>query len=97
MSVLIIAGVSNMAGVSKASGNQYSMNRVIALIPSENRDTANYSLKSLGLRTVELEVGSNCYQALHDRFQQNFKGLPVPIDVETSMNGEGKTVITGVK
>ncbi|ANE55661.1 hypothetical protein AYM39_11105 [Methylomonas sp. DH-1] len=73
------------------------MPRANVLVPFTGRQSANFQSNGAGLSTIELNVGDNCFDALQAQFVGKFKGLPVPIDVDTSMGEGGVTIIVGVK
>jgi hypothetical protein len=97
MSVLIIAGLTNTSGHSTRTGSDYSIREVTILMPGENRTYPNRSVLETGLRPVNLSCSEQAFQSLQSIFREKFKGLPVPVDCETSMNAEGKTSIASVK
>jgi hypothetical protein len=97
MSVLIIAGLNYTTGHSTRTGSDYTIREVTILMPGESRSFPNRSVQEIGLRPVNLSCSEQAFQSLLAIFREKYKGLPVPVDCETSMNAEGKTSIASVK
>lgn len=97
MPTMIFSSVFKNTGTAKATGNPFSIPRANVLVPFLGRNSATFQSNGVGLVPIELSVGESCFDALLSSFTSKFKGLPVPIDVDTSMGEGGITVIIGVR
>ncbi|NJA06331.1 hypothetical protein HC024_11470 [Methylococcaceae bacterium WWC4] len=97
MTVMIFSKVANRSGKAKASGNPYSINMAEVLTPFQPSTAASSVLTGAGMDAVEVEVADNVYDLLFNTFTASFKGLPVPIDVETGLTRQSKLIVLGVK
>lgn len=95
--ITLVSAVYQNSGVAKASGNPFKMSRADILVPRQDRNSANYQSHGQGLSVVELSVGDAVFPELANQFNAKFKGLPVPIDLELSMDSNGRNMIVGVK
>jgi len=95
MPKLLVAAVFTNTGVAKASGNPYSMPRATVLGDFIDVENSNFQSRGLGFNPVELSVSPAFSDSLHKYFADNFKGLPVSIDLVTSLDREGRNIITG--
>lgn len=91
----IVASVQLSSGIAKASGNPYSIPRALVLVPFQGRDTQNYHLNGFGFSPVELTVSESFYPELEKYFQTNFKGLPIELDFQASLDSQGRNVLIG--
>jgi len=92
----LIAAVFTNSGLAKNSGNPYSMTRAVVLMPFTDVDNAKFQSHGSGLSPVELSVDSSCSTQLQNHFNAQFKGFPLEIDVKTSLDREGRNIITGL-
>lgn len=95
MSKFVFVDVFQVTGLSKKTGTPFKMNRASVLVPSENVNTANYQRQGCGLSVVELEVADHFADELQSNFKASFKGMPVTLDVNVTMNRQAQNVITG--
>lgn len=95
MSKYIVASVQISSGIAKASGNPYSIPRALVLVPFQSRETQNYHLKGSGFTPVELSVSESFYPELEKHFVMNFKGFPLELDFSTSLDSQGRNLLTG--
>ena len=95
MSKYIVASVQISTGIAKTSGNPYSIPRALVLVPFQGRETQNYHLNGVGFTPVELTVSESFYSELEKHFSSNFKGLPLELDFLTSLDSQGRNLLTG--
>lgn len=92
---LLIASVFTMTGLAKATQAPYSMTRALALVPFEDVENKNYQLRGQGFSAVELSVVGGFANALQAHFDTAFKGMPLEMELKTSMDKQGRNIITG--
>jgi hypothetical protein len=93
----LVASVFSNTGVSKASGKPFQMNRATVLTPFSERNTPNFQSHGSGLNAVELSVADHVFAELDKHFSTAFKRAPVPVDLETTIDGDGRLQIIGFK
>jgi|GEM_PF-5978494 len=94
MKYLILNVVTN-SGISKTSQKPYSMSRALVGVPFQDVDTSNFQAHGFGFSAVELSISSSFSTAFINQFNSLFKGTPIEIDLETSLDREGKNIIVG--
>ena len=87
-----VLGVKRMSGQAKASGNQFEMASLLAIVPIENVSTAKFSIEGYGYETGEMLLDPECLE--------QFKAFKYPCALELDMelvNYRGKIsqVVTG--
>ena len=91
---MFVAGLKNLSGVSKKTGNDFVMCRLYGLVQVENFKKENLSAVGFGFEVAEIEFLPECLPV--------FAGIkfPVVLDLETDsmpFMGEFKTVVTGIR
>jgi hypothetical protein len=97
MPIMIFNKVVNRTGKAKDTGNPYSINSAEVMTPFQASETANSKLTGVGLDCVEVQVSDSVFSTLSSAFSDRFKGLPVPLEVETGLSRGGKMIIIGIK
>lgn len=96
MTMLIVSAVFENSGTSKNSGNPFKMPRANVLMPWRGRDTPNFKQIGTGLNQIEVAVDEKGFFDLSQAFAARSKGLPVPLECNTSYDDEGKLMILSV-
>ena len=91
----LVAAVHQSSGTARATGNPYAIPRASVLTPFQNRQTANQTVVGNGYAFIDLTVSETFYPALSKHLALNFKGQPLELDFETSLDREGRNVLIG--
>lgn len=92
---LIVAAAFTNTGIAKASQQPYSMTRATVLMPFTDVENSNFQSRGEGFSAVELSVASTFSTQFQNHFNQSFKGVPVQLDLTTSLDREGRNIIVG--
>lgn len=93
----MVLSVTSIQGLSKGTGNPFSMKRMKFLVLLEEVNSKNFQLHGQGFDVVELEVSEHGYDAIEAAFRARFKGGPVEMQLITGMDRRGQTVVHGVE
>jgi hypothetical protein len=93
---LRVIAVQNPQGISKNTGNPFSMHRVVALGEFDSVNTKNYQLSGNGCSVQEVEVSQSFFPKLLMFFSSQFdyeKSPIVPIEFKTSLANGGRSTV----
>lgn len=93
----IVSLVMTNTGIAKATNKPFAMTRLNVLVPFIDVDRETFQSHGTGLSTVELSVSSSCATAIQNSFNQSFQGMPIAMDLDTSLDQEGKNVVIGFR
>ncbi|HCW06358.1 MAG TPA: hypothetical protein DGG95_03220 [Cytophagales bacterium] len=91
----LISSVNSISGIAKASNQPFSMQRVTALVPHEDVDTAKFQNHGHGFGSVELTVSNSFYPELERKFSSDFKDLPIYYDFQVSIDNRSNLTLIG--
>lgn len=94
MNILVSAVFVN-TGIAKASGNPYQMNRAWVLVPFSGRNTPTSQSNGTGFTPVEISVSDAFFPDFEKEFLTQFKDAPVAMDLEHSMDSQGRMILIG--
>lgn len=95
--LFLVTSVFCNTGIAKGSGKPFQMHRATVLTPFSERNTPNFQSNGSGLTAVELSVVDSVYPELEKHFQAGFKRNPIFVDLDTTLDGDGRMMITGFK
>lgn len=91
---LLVAGVKNLTGTAKVSGQPFAMPRLFGLVPVESFHKEKVQATGFGYELSEIELDPACLSSFA---KVNFPAL---LDLETDVKpfmGEFKTVVVGIR
>lgn len=91
----LIASVFVNTGIAKVSQQPYSMARALVLSPFVDTEASSFQSRGVGFSAVELSVNNAFATQFQNEFNRVFDGLPVEMDVSTSLDRDGRNVIFG--
>jgi hypothetical protein len=92
---LIVACVFTNSGIAKESQKPYSMTRAVVLVPFRDVENSNFQSRGEGFSSVEMSVDTNFSTSFQNQFHTSFKGVPIQMDLTTSLDRESKNIIVG--
>lgn len=95
MQELLLSNVEVTDGISTKSGSPkpYSIRTCEVLNRAFNSSRGERKTVSVGLKPAELSVADDFFAELLATFQREFDGLPIPYNFETTMDGNGRTIL----
>lgn len=90
---LKVINVAKATGISKKTGNAFEILNLSFLSEFETANAASYQREGAGFSVIELPVSNSFYPLLEAKMTELFKGQPVELDIETSVNSRGTIAV----
>jgi len=92
---LNVINITESTGIAKKTQKPFCIRQLSFIGDFETVNTETYQRSGAGFTPVELPISDACFSDLLSFFQQSFIGVPLLIDLESSINSRGQTLITG--